>query len=349
MRAINKIFPQVFFIVIIMITNNLYTQDSYQFPHQEHRPYYQLKEYPRGYDRDSMQLVLEELMQRPAISWDKNDSLDYLLTLIAVEDFDAAQDFFNKFRKVNPRNVDEFHLIQFMFSYKRNFAKTFLWLERERKEYPEADPIIALRWRLHEAEDLILRGKWNEDSTIFPELFEAKWRTISKGSEAYFVKTIPLIERLDLALRDETKFEFNSNRALAIAFYEYGKFLEKNLSTTDAFIALSIARYYDKFNADITEKYREIRTLMNKRNFIFPSMRELFPKQNKGIFNIENIKKRRQAEQDSIAQSNEKPIGLDLENYEKGKYLNSKTGSLFVIVGLVLLFLFVAFFVKVKN
>lgn len=331
------------------IANVIWSQDNFNLPHSEHRPYYQLNEYPRGYDKDSMQLALEQILKKPAVSWSKTDSLDYLFTLLAVEDYDKAHEFFKKFKKVNPRNLDEFHLIQFMFSYKRMFAKAFVWLERELKEYPETKEIISVRWRLHEVEELIVHGAWSDDSIIYPILKDPKWRAIKKGTEEYLTQTIPLIQYFDLALRDETKFEFNSNRALALAFYEFGIFLEKNLSTTDAFIALSIAKYYDRFNSKITEKYRLVRSSMNKKNLIFPSMRELFPKQNKGIFNIENIKKRRQVERDSIINTDQPPMSLDLEDVDKSKHLNRKTASLLIFIGLLIMLVLVAVFVKAKK
>jgi tetratricopeptide (TPR) repeat protein len=349
MNAISKILVFLMLCGSTVAANAIWSQDNFNLPHNEHRPYYQLNEYPRGYDKDSMQLALEQILKKPAVSWSKTDSLDYLFTLIAVSDYDKAHEFFKKFKKVNPRNLDEFHLIQFMFSYKRMLAKAFLWLERERKEYPETEQIIDFRWRLHEVEDLVVRGLWTDDSVLYPVLKDSKWNAIKKGSESYTVQTIPLIQNLDQALRDETKFEFNSNRALAMAFYEFGIFLEKNLSTTDAFIALSIAKYYDRFNSKITEKYRLVRSSMNKKNLIFPSMRELFPKQNKGIFNIENIKKRQQAEQDSIVQIEQKPMRLDLEKEQKSQYLSGKLASLIILIGLVFMLVLVAIFVKIKK
>jgi len=350
MKATHKFINWLLLLGIILVHKASFAQDNFNLPHNEQRPYYQLKEYPRGYDKDSMLLALDVLLNKPKQTWNNTDSLDYLFTLIAIEDYDKALDNFNKFRRVNPRNVDEFHLIQFMFSYKRMFDKAFFWLEREKREFPDAKDIIDLRIRLHKVEEMIVNRKWSdEDSVMFSILYDEQWKNIKKGSEQYLSMTIPLIQNLNMALRDETKFEFSSNRALAIAFYEFGVFLEKHLSTTDAFIALSIARYYDKFNAKITEKYREVRSLMNKRNLIFPSMRELFPKQNKGIFNINNIKKRRQAEQDSIIQSTQEPIGLQIDPNEKPSLLSGKLASLIIIFGLIVILFFVAFFVRTKT
>lgn len=350
MKVINRRVSLFVIVAVTLISKSLFAQDNYNLPHNEQRPYYQLKEYPRGYDKDSMLLALDILLNKPAKAWSNTDSLDYLFTLIAIEEFDSAFENFKAFKRVNPRNIDEFHLIQFMFSYKRMFDKAFQWLDREKREFPESKAIIDMRIRLHAVEEMIVKGTWHdEDSIMFPILQDAKWDKIKKGSENYMLTTIPLIINMDIALRDETKFEFNSNRALATAFYEYGIFLEKHLSTTDAFIALSIARYYDKFNARITEKYREVRSLMNKRKLIFPSMRELFPKQNKGIFNINNIKKRRQAEQDSIIQSTQQPIGLQVDPNEKPSVLNDKVASLVIIFGLVILLISVVIFIRTKK
>jgi len=350
MKVISRSLSLFIIAAIMLISMNLFAQDNYNLPHHEHRPYYQPQEYPRGYDKDSMLLALDILLNKPSRTWSNADSLDYLFTLIAIEDYDKAFDNFKTFRRVNPRNVDEFHLIQFMFSYKRMFDKALQWLDREKREFPESKAIIDIRIRLHGVEEMLVKGTWHdEDSVMFQILQDPKWEKIKKGSEEYLLETIMLIKNMDIALRDETKFEFKSNRALAIAFYEYGIFLEKNLSTTDAFIALSIARYYDKFNARITEKYREVRSLMNKRKLIFPSLRELFPKQNKGIFNINNIKKRRQAEQDSIIQSTQQPIGLQLDPNAKPSVLNDKVAALVIIFGLLMLLIAVVLFIRTKN
>lgn len=350
MKAINKFLILSFLNGIILISNILCAQDNYNLPHNEHRPYYQLKEYPRGYDKDSMLMALDALLNKPIRTWNNTDSLDYLFTLMAIEDYDKAHENFNAFGRINPRNVDEFHLIQFMFSYKRMFDKALQWLEREKREFPDSREIINFRIRLHKVEEMIIKGNWtDEDSIMFPILNDQRWNSYKKGSDDYLLHTIPLIQSLDIALRNETKFEFNSNRSLAVAFYEYGIFLEKHLSTTDAFIALSIARHYDKFNARITEKYRETRSLMNKRKYIFPSIRELFPKQNKGIFNIKNIRKRRQAEQDSIIQSTQDPIGLQVDPDEKPSILSGKAASLIILFGLIITLFLVALFVRTKN
>src|SRR5690606_12238889 len=110
-----------------------------------------------------------------------------------------------------------------------------------------------------------------------------------KGGQEYLSILVPLLRKYDDALRDETKYESASNRALSLAFYEFGKFLKKHVSLSDAYIAYSISRYYDKYNNDVAVDLRAIKNEMNKRNYIFPSIREIFPKQRKGIFNYKKI------------------------------------------------------------
>jgi hypothetical protein len=253
-------------------------------------------------------------------------------------------------RNFEPRNLEELHLTQYLYSYKRHYDRVRFWLAYEKENFPESAKHIPFRQRIHDAEELILTQKWStEDSLIFPELKAVHWKSMTKGSEAYLNELVPLVVLVDRALRDETKYEFSANVALALAFYEFGVFLQKHVSTTDAFIALSVAKYYDRFNADINDKYRELRTAMNDKRLIFPSMRYLFPKQTKGFFNVESIKQRRLAKQDTVDLRVKNPEALQLGEVKDRSFINSAGSFWIVLSGLVLLLLFVIFLVKIKH
>src|SRR5690606_30897404 len=83
-----------------------------------------------------------------------------------------------------------------------------------------------------------------------------------------------------------------------------------------AYIAYSISRYYDKYNNDVAVDLRAIKNEMNKRNYIFPSIREIFPKQRKGIFNYKKIMEKRKAQQDSTLHADYPPLKIDPDKLE---------------------------------
>src|SRR5690606_5302426 len=110
---------------------------------------------------------------------------------------------------------------------------------------------IEIRSRIAEVNRKQVDRVWSlKDSVLFPELLDPRWKSYKKGGQEYLSILVPLLREYDDALRDETKYESASNRALSLAFYEFGKFLKKHVSLSDAYIAYSISRYYDKYNND---------------------------------------------------------------------------------------------------
>lgn len=329
---------------------NTMAQTNVLLPHNESRPYFQVQRFQQGYDKDSMLMVFNFLDAQHKINWKRRDSLDFFFALAAIEEFDEANTFKKRIRNFTPRNLEELHLTQYLYSYKRHYDRVRFWLDFEAQHFPESSIHIPFRQRVHDVEELILLGKWStDDSLVYPELKSSKWMSITRGSGDYVNKLIPLVEQIDRALRDQTKYEFSTNVALALAFYEFSIFLHKHVSTTDALIAISVAKYYDKFNPDLNLKYRELRTAMNEKRLVFPSMRYLFPKQSKGFFNVESIKKRRLAKQDTVDLRLKNPEALQLAEVKDRSIIDGSGSFWIVLSGMLLMLLFVIFLVKIKH
>jgi len=334
--------------LILFYLGSFMAQTDFALPREEPRPYYQLQVYPSGFDRDSMENVHQNLLKTPKIHWKRADSISYMLSSISLENYDEAMKFYDKYTNYAPESIEEFHLLQYLLSYKRRFPKLTALLQKETNIFPENKGQIKYRMRLKEVESMIVNGTWSlEDSIVFSELKTPGILQINKGSKEYETVLIPLIKLMDEALRVETKYEFSSNQILGLAFFEFGVFLRKKLSTTDAFIALSVGRFYDKLNFDLTDIYKDVRSEMNAKKYTFPSMRRVFPKQSQGVFSRENIEKRqlKLAKEEEVYQ----PYYLEMEADDKDSLISRKFGSIVMLVGTGLLFFFVIFFIKAKR
>ncbi len=339
-----------YFLLLFLLHHAVWAQTQVILPHQEFRPYFQVKKYPMGLDKDSMFTVLNDLETQQKMSWHKADSVLYFFALATTERHDEAFEILKRLKKLQPSNLDELHLLQYLYAYKRNTPELNRWLEYEVKHFGASEGYASLRKRIHQVDLLIFNNQWHfQDSLVFPELSDSNWKKLERGSKAYLNELIPLVETYDAALRNETKYEFRSNYALAEALYEFAIFLEKYVSVTDAFIVISVAKYYDKFNADINDRYREIRVKMNTRRYIFPSMREYFPKFQKGFFNINSIKKRQQREAKNDEHRQPNPEVLKIEAQEQGARINDTQVFWLRFGGILLLLLYVIFFLKVKT
>jgi hypothetical protein len=266
-----------------------------------------------------------------------------------MHDFDEALLYFRKIQNFAPKSIDELRLVQHLFSYKRYYEEFNFWLDKELEWAPNNRTQIEVRKRIHEVEPYVLSNQWTNDSIMFPELKLIKSLKIANGSQTYLDEVVPIIEAYDFGLRVETTYETSGNQALAIAFHEFGAFLFEKLSVTDAFIALSVGRYYDKLNFELTETYRMVRSEMNRRKLVFPSMRRYFPKQNQGIFSPERIEKRRLKREEGENTEMVKPYFMALETVSERSVLSNKLGSIIVLIGLILLVLYVIFFVKISE
>jgi hypothetical protein len=88
---------------------------------------------------------------------------------------------------------------------------------------------------------------------------------------------------------------------------------------------------------------------MNDKQLIFPSMRDLFPKQTKGFFNVESILKRRLARADTLDLRVKNTEALELGEVQDNSIINKTGGFWIVMSGMLLLLLYVVFFVKAKR
>jgi hypothetical protein len=340
---------KLLFIGFVFLSHISFSQSFYTLPKQENRKYYQLQIYPRGFDEDSMRISLDNLLNKPTIHWEKSDSLDYIFALCSSRNYDYAYLIFHKlnYSDFNELSQNQFHAIQHLLNYKRKFEELYFWLDKELSLYTEYSEKIELRKRIARVNELIYINKWSEsDSLVFPFLIDRDFNNTKKGSTEYETVIIPIIQTIDKVLRDESKFENSFNKGLSKAFFEFGEFLNENLSYSDAYIAYSISRYYNRYDNETAIRIRSLKTIMRQKKITPPSIREIFPKQPKGLFNVKKIMAKRKKLNDSIQFTNNQTLTL-IQTNKKG--LSPKLQNLILFVGLLLILLTVLLFVRTKK
>ncbi len=349
MKMKNKLSLCLLLLNFVWISLSASSQSEASFPKKESRPYFKLLPYPRGFEKDSLEHMMSYLLEKPGKHWDRKDSLQYMYTLIGSSNYDLAYKIFEQQSPLENLTEDQFHIIQHMLLYKYRYKEYHEWLKLEEAYFPYTKKQIEIRSRIAEVNRKQVDRVWSlKDSVLFPELLDPRWKSYKKGGQEYLSILVPLLREYDDALRDETKYESASNRALSLAFYEFGKFLKKHVSLSDAYIAYSISRYYDKYNNDVAVDLRAIKNEMNKRNYIFPSIREIFPKQRKGIFNYKKIMEKRKAQQDSTLHADYPPLKIDPDKLED-PVVKGLWDEFILIGGLVLILICVLVFIRIDK
>jgi hypothetical protein len=334
--------------VISLFCGQLVAQSAAELPHEEYRPFFKLAPYVRGFEGDSLNNLMQYLIEKPRQRWNRNDSIAYVMSMCHAGEFDVAYSVFERLKLKRLNTQEEYHIVQHMLLFKTRFFALQDWIDYETRDFPDFARANAIRKRINEVNRLVHRKEWNnEDSLVFPELKHPQWKKMPKASNAYLKELIPVVMEHDLALRIEVQFESRRNPGLSQAFLEFGDFLYEHVSLSDAYIAYSISRYYNKINNAAAVKLKAIKAEMNRKNILFPSMRKIFPKQDKGVFNYKNIMEKRQKQRDSLSKDVAPPLVIDEED-PKFHWFTDKLEDIIKLVGLFLVLLIVAIFVKTK-
>jgi hypothetical protein len=342
---VNKL---VALLLTAFVSINMIAQSTAELPHEEFRPYFKLAPYKRGFDKDSLNELMQYLIEKPRKRWTKNDSISYVMSLCNADEYDLAHSVFERLKLTKLGTQEEYHIVQHMLHFKTRFFAVEDWLDFETRDYPQFAEANKIRKRINHVSRLYARKEWRtNDSLVFPELNDVRWKKMKRGSPTYLNELIPLVWLYDEALRTEVQFESKRNTALSEAFVEFGDFLHAYVNLSDAFIAYSIARYYNKTNNHAAIKLKSLKAEMNRKNILFPSMRKMFPKQDKGVFNYKNILEKRQKQRDSLSKDVAPPLTVDFEE-PRFSWFSDKLEYIIILVGLVVLLLLVVLFVKTK-
>jgi hypothetical protein len=323
-------------------------QSTAELPHEEYRPYFKLAPYHRGFDKDSLGKVMEYLIEKPRKKWTKNDSIAYVMSLCNAGEYDLAFTVFDRLKLSRLHTQEEYHIVQHMLLFKARFFALEDCIDNETSDFPDFKNTNDVRKRINHVNRLYHRKEWDiQDSVIFPELLDKKWKNMARGSDEYIKTLIPLVMQYDLALRIEVQFESLRNPALSESFLEFGDFLYQHVSLSDAYVAYSISRYYNKINNKAALKIKALKAEMNRKNILFPSLRKIFPKQDKGIFNYKNILEKRQKQLDSVDEQNSPNLMIEAEE-PKYRWFTDKLEDIMKLAGILIILLVVAIFVRTK-
>ena len=149
MKVLSSLFILLFYLYVFAQTNAV-------LPRHESRDYFALEPYPMGFDKDSMQMIFSFMDRQQKISWKRKDSLDFFFALVATDQFDDALALVKRINKFEPRNFEELHLTQYLYSYKRRYERLNFWLDYEYENFPESRSYIAYRRRIYQVENFIL-------------------------------------------------------------------------------------------------------------------------------------------------------------------------------------------------
>ncbi len=262
------------FLITLLPFGELKGQSSLPLPPTNQKtPYYSIPAFnrqpePKAYIRKGIR-NLEKVSRS---KWTGVDSLFYAFELTYLGDYEKALAYFNKVNTDTLNTINSLSLYQLSVRKTKRFNKLIKSLNNEMELFPENSTILKARIELANARKL-----QNEEflrianMTVFPTLLDSlQFHQLSKKELAH------IANNYEQALRREVLYTDENDKLLSKAYEEFGDFLHRYLYVSNAYIAYSISRNFDRRNNATSRKIKQTKDELNKNNYLYPSLFNFF-------------------------------------------------------------------------
>lgn len=309
----------------------------------EPNPWYKLPTFQRGFDSASLKTNLDNLEAKPRKKWTRIDSLNFAETLLQTGSIDVSAYYF---LYLDPDYRTE---ANFWWDESVNYILNEEFAEGIESIY-ESKPGIHKFSKIYFLDQLLKaysankkNNKWYKTHNILNFPVDSTLFGIDRKSERYQNEVILPLEDLCFVLQLLIHHIHTDDPIIASACHEMGQIFEYQVDLTDAYIAYSIARHYNKWDKDILNDLKNVRLKLSNKKYKIPIFTRYFPLTEHWRFEYEVLKEK-------IAQNNDttkKALPSMMLPPEKDSL--PVPSELIITAGILLLFLFVLFFVKSKK
>ena len=290
---------------------------------------------------------IKALELNPRAKWTSYDSLTYAFELVYLNEFTHALNYFSRVNTDTVKHPVTLQLLELTYLKTSRFTS----LKRSIAHGPDSPSVKEIRLRLVEVREMYLNSTWDQNTNvIFPILKDSSNFDYKKTQKQFHKYLVPRAEDFKKALLYDAIYTDDIDKILSQAFEEFGDFLHQHFYLTNAFMAYSISRVYDKRNSSTATKLKAIKGEMDDANYLQPSIRENFAKNNPERYSFKEIA---ETPIDSLSQSKMNSLSLEdiaeLEAKKQPDYLPWVNYEVLLILVLFLILFVVVFFVKTKK
>lgn len=326
-----------------------YKPNPYKPLKNEPYQFFKFKKFERHFDLKAIEKTMDSLEAKPRDHWSVKDSISLMKSLAKIKRYDEAYEIYKQVGETRFEISDYETAKDLIYTFKHQSRPD---LALETIDYCLEEGFVdtlSHHWMhsIHEArQNKAVDWRWILDNNILEFPVDTVLPYRKKNDQFYQDSIMVPLEKLDAILKDEVLYTPKNDVIIAEVFYEMGFYLEKVGTSTQAYIAYSLARIYNKSDLKASKRIRIVKDRLIQKKYRVPGVRKLFPKYEKGRFNYEMLKKKVIAAQKDTIPKEPLPT---MKPVEKKDYVPEVSGLLLTMIGVVLLLLFVLIFVKTKK
>jgi hypothetical protein len=305
--------------------------------------FFSFSQFTRGFNSDSLKNTLDLLEKKERVNWTRKDSLIFASTSMNTGNLNLSGYYFNHVRvSIKDGKFWWDAVIQKLLTEEYEEG-----LKEIRDEYPGILQYSKVYFliAIFEAKIALKRDqKWIKKHDVLNWTVDTSLVFPNKNSEEFERIVLKPLYALDDLLHLLLHHIHDEDQVIAKVCLEMGKVLEAHVSLTQAYIAYSLGRNFDKWNKEILQKIKSTKVLMSEKHYKIPIFRRYLPRIEKWRFEYAVLKEK------IILQKNDTLNKKDPELLRpKEEPMLPFNPELIKVIGILLVFLIILFFVKSRK
>jgi hypothetical protein len=310
----------------------------------EYTPYFKLNTFKRGFSNDSLKIALDTLESHPRTSWSRYDSLQFAQISLQTGNLALSRYYFDQLN-VDYHDENDFWYDVLMIHYLKGDYKGGIDLIRH------DSPMIIEHSKLYFFEKILLAkieqekdSKWYKSNQIFNWEVDSSLNSLEKDGEEFNTGVIQPLRNLEFVIDKIVAFVHEDDPVLANACREMGHIIQGHLSLTQAYIAYSLGRHYNKWDKELLADLKDVKAQMTQKKYKIPNFRKYFPRIEYWRFDYQMLKEQ------IIVAKNDTNVYVQPQTMkpEEEPMIKFPT-QLIVIGGLILFMVLIAILLKTKK
>lgn len=310
----------------------------------EYNPWFKFTKFQRGFAEDSLKHFLDDLEATPRKEWSRKDSLNFARASLQTGNIDLSEYYFSHL------NVD--------FDSEQSYWWDQIMIPILNQDYEggiesihKCSPGILEHTKIYFLDRILLAylaeqkdGKWHKSHSVLKWEIDSTLMGIDKNDERFQTEIIRPLNNLNFVLRHLIHYIHESDPIIARICFEMGTILEQHVSWTQAYIAYSLGRNYNKWDKEILNQIKEVKAKLSKNKYKIPIFRRYFPRIEKWRFEYEVLKEKIILQkQDTI--NKQHPVLMVKKEENKMPI----APEIIIVAGIGLTFLLVLLFLKTRK
>ena len=244
----------------------------------EYTPHFQFGQFKRGFYNDSLKIALDNLESKPRAAWSRMDSLSFAEISLRTGNKDLAHYYFENLQ-VNYQTERSYWFDHLLINYlESDFEQGLNDIKKSSPMILEYSEIYFFK-KIFEAKKLSLENdKWHKNNEVLNWEVDTSLNRLDKESEEFQLAVIHPLLNLEKALKKIIAFVHEEDPVIANTCREMGHIIEAHLSLSQAYIAYSLGRHYNKWDKPLLADLKAVKAKMTEKKYKIPNFRKYFPR-----------------------------------------------------------------------